>query len=144
MQANADYNHYIVDVSQLFNHHTTRRAVDQTAELVGGFDKLTDISCHIAMTMMKCNNDALVIDNMVNEVINQHAVDPRSIRMTTNVIVSYAHVLKSNFLNFLHNDSPFNMLNHVQVHDASYNFTSFGTFRANTSSDIKASVYWYL
>lgn len=142
MQVESDPSNYRIDISPLFHHYCTKNAVELTAEFLGGFGKLTDLSCHIAMTVLKDNDDqqATVI---LNDAISKQPIDRRYLDMTKKVIMSYAHVLNTNFLNILTGDHRGHLINHVQVHDACHDYIGFHKERVSISGNLKVSVFWH-
>lgn len=133
---------YKVDISPLFNVYCSKHAVDTAADFLGGFDKLTDISCHIALTVIK-DNDHQLATNLIHEAVGSQLIEARYIELIKFCVMSYATVLRQNFLNLIRSDSQYRPINHVQVHDAYHDYSPHSTARVSICGDIRASVYWH-
>lgn len=133
---------YRIDISPLFHRYCSKNAVDLASEFLGGFGRLTDLSCHIAMTINK-DKDSNQARYILNNAISKQPIDNRYLDMTKNVIMSYAEVLNTNFLNMVASDHRGKVINHVQVHDAQHDYTAINIERVNVSSDLKVSIYWH-
>ena len=133
---------YKVDISPLFNVYCSKHAVDIAVDLLGGFDKLTDISCHIALTVIK-DNDHQLAATLIHDAVGSQLVEPRYIELIKFCVMSYATVLRQNFLNLIRSDSQYRPINHVQVHDACHDYNPQNTVRVSICGDIRASVHWH-
>lgn len=142
MQVETTLLNYRIDISPLFHRYCSKNAVDLVSEFLGGFGRLTDLSCHIAMTISK-DRDVNQATHILNNAILRQPINNRYLDMTKNVIMSYAEVLNTNFLNIIASDNRGKVINHVQVHDANHDYTMFQLERVNVSSDLKVSIYWH-
>lgn len=138
---------YIVDISPLFMNHCSTNAVDMVSDYLGGYEKLTDISCHIGLALMR-NTDEEQLDAMVRQVINQQEIDKHYIDMTEKVIRSFAIVLRNNFIGVALVGQDRNMVNHIHIHDAqilkhTITPSDVTTPRNNIATRLVASFHWH-
>lgn len=138
---------YRIDISTLYTVHCSDNAIDWVCEHLGGFDKLTDICCHIGLGLLK-GYPTETIQNMIAEVINYRPVESYRKDMVNKVLRSYATVLKDHFLGLATLGDDRNFLNHVTIYGATlirrdlrYN-TNIDNRRC-VSTELTASFHWH-
>lgn len=109
-------NRYTIDTSQLFKLHS-KNAVDWVTDYMGGFDRLTDMCCHIAMSMIKRHDHDEII-GVITQATQNPPIGIKYVDMTHKVLWSYATVLHTYFLSIACVGINLDQLNYVEIHDA--------------------------
>lgn len=133
---------FLIDITPLFNIGCSKKAIDLTTDYVGGFDKLTDICCHVAIMQLK-NYDHDSISNVIGQALSGQVVHQIYTNTMHDVVLKYTNVLYRNFLNILLNSSHDRKINHIEVHDAHFDFNDTTLQRQHVTSKLKATLHWY-
>lgn len=136
---------FLIDITPLFNIGCSKKAIDLTTDYVGGFDKLTDLCCHIALMQLK-NYDHDNISNVIGQELSghsDHGVNSTYTTLIHDVVLKYAHVLHGNFVNILLTSANHRTINHIEVHDARFDFNEITLQRQHVTSQLKATLHWY-
>lgn len=134
---------FVVDITPLFNLNFSKRAIDMSSDYVGGFDKLTDMCCHLAVMMIKCD-DEVFIKEYIKSCLSQYMYCHEPLPIMYTVMEQYATVLRHNFVDVVVGDHiDYNALNHITVHGACHDYVDSNTTRRYISGEIMATVCWH-
>lgn len=133
---------FLIDITPLFNIGCSKKAIDLTTDYVGGFDKLTDLCCHVAIMQLK-NYDHDNISNVIGQALSTHAVHRIYTNTMHDVVLKYTNVLYRNFVNILLTSATNRTINHIEVHDARFDFNNTTLQRQNVTTQLKATLHWY-
>lgn len=115
------------------------------AEQLGGFDRLTDMCCHVAVMMSKPISEE-AIQQVISEglLVAGHEQSSMQHTLLSKVVYRYATVLKYNFINNVLSDKGYSCnLNHIAVHGACHNYKDHLTKPQSISGELTATVYWH-
>lgn len=137
---------YLIDVSKLFTMYCSRNAVDWVSDFLGGFNRLTDICCHIGLSLLKDKSFDIAAD-ITKEVTKRQPIDQRYRDMTEKVVMSYSIVLRDSFLSVATVGIDRSKLNYVQIHTANLiqNLNpNLMSQRTDVATALTASFHWHI
>lgn len=103
---------YLVDISSLFYSGVTRRAFSIVTEVIGGLDRLIDLSCNLAIEYSTHRDMSIVTDSLRDNWVTSD--DGNSSDLVFKVVISLVGLLHVKFLipliNQNYGKSLFNMM----------------------------------
>lgn len=130
-----------IDVTQMFNT-VSIRAIDMTSQHMGGFDKLSDMCCHLAI-MVRNGLSQLDIKLKIAEIIYELNIAEFYQRSMYDVVMIYITTINNNFLTGLSISQQNKPINHVKILDAKHDYNVRNTTRQYVTCDFVAAVYGY-
>ena len=132
---------YRIDVTQMFNT-VSIQAINMTTQHLGGFDRLSDMCCHLAI-MLRNGISRSDINIEVQDIIRKLNVNVLYQDSIQTVIMTYINVLNNNFLSGLSMSQQNHPINHIKILDAKHDHTCVYITRQYVSCEFVALVYGY-